>query len=174
MARRLDEMLNTGCGNRITYVTDMPDGCTGMMGMFTMANEPSFHIPYLYNLAGEPRKTQKFVRKTLEAWFRNDKMGMCGDEDGGGMCAYAVFSMMGFYPVTPGVPEYQWGSPVFKKTTIHLSNGRDFVISAPAASRDAKYIESISLDGKPTAGATVPLRHTDLLGGAKIAIEMSE
>ena len=130
----------------------MPDGATGMMGMFTMANEPSFHIPYLYNFAGEPRKTQKFVRKTLDAWFRNDRMGMCGDEDGGGMCSYAVFSMMGFYPVTPGLPEYQLGSPVFSKVTIHQENGKSFVVDAPKSSRDAKYVASATISGRPLAG----------------------
>ena len=172
MARRLDDMLNTSCGNRFHYTAEMPDGATGMMGMFTMANEPSFHIPYLYNFAGEPRKTQKFVRKTLEAWFRNDKMGMCGDEDGGGMTAYAVFSMMGFYPVTPGLPEYQLGSPVFTKVTIHQENGKSFVVDAPASSRDAKYVSSASLGGKPLVGTAIP--HAALLAGETLRLEMTE
>ena len=171
MSRRLDEMLNTYCGNRITYVSDMPDGCTGMMGMFTMANEPSFHIPYLYNFAGEPRKTQKFVRKTLDAWFRNDRMGMCGDEDGGGMCAYAVFSMMGFYPVTPGLPEYQLGSPVFTRVTMHLPNGKDFVVDAPKSSRDAKYVASATLGGKPLAGTAIP--HSAVVSGETLSLDMT-
>ena len=171
MEQRLDDMLNTGCGNRITYVSDMPDGSTGMMGMFTMANEPSFHIPYLYNFAGQPKKTQKFVRKTLEAWFRNDRMGMCGDEDGGGMCAYAVFSMMGFYPVTPGLPEYQLGSPVFTKVTLHLPNGKDFVIDAPASTRDAKYVAKAELGGKPLAGTAIP--HSAVVAGETLRLEMT-
>ena len=172
MERRLDDMLNTGCGNRITYASDMPDGCTGMMGMFTMANEPSFHIPYLYNFAGEPKKTQKFVRKTLEAWFRNDRMGMCGDEDGGGMCAYAVFSMMGFYPVTPGLPEYQLGSPVFTRVTMHLPNGRDFVVDAPNSSRDSKYVASASLGGKPLPGTAIP--HSSVIAGETLCLGMTD
>lgn len=171
MSRRLDEMLNTGCGSRINYVSQMPDGSTGMMGMFTMANEPSFHIPYLYNFAGEPRKTQKFVRKTLESWFRNDKMGMCGDEDGGGMCAYAVFSMMGFYPVTPGLPEYQLGSPVFTRVTIRQSNGRNFVIEAPAASRDAKYVARATLAGRPLVGTAIP--HAAIVSGETLRLDMT-
>ena len=172
MSGRLDDMLNTGCGNRFRYVADMPDGATGMMGMFTMANEPSFHIPYLYNFAGEPKKTQKFVRKTLEAWFRNDRMGMCGDEDGGGMCAYAVFSMMGFYPVTPGLPEYQLGSPVFTRAVIHLPGDRDFVVDAPAASRDAKYVASASLGGKPLEGTAIP--HSAVVAGEILRLEMTD
>ena len=152
----------------------MPDGCTGLMGAFTMANEPAFHIPYLYNYVGKPWKTQKLVRKTLECWFRNDRMGICGDEDGGGMSAYAVFSMLGFYPVTPGLPEYQWGSPVFTKATIHLENGKDFVVEAPKASHDAKYIRSISVNGAPAASALVPLRHADIVKGARVIVDMSD
>lgn len=172
MAAKLDRMLNTSVGAKWKFTGQMPDGCTGLMGVFTMANEPSFHIPYLYNYAGEPWKTQKFVRKTLDCWFRNDKMGMCGDEDGGGMSAYAVFSMMGFYPVTPGLPEYQWGSPVFRKVTIHLENGRDFVLEAPRASNDAKYVQSISVDGR-MGGVETPLRHADVLRGARVVVDMA-
>lgn len=172
MSAKLDRMLNTSVGARWKFTAQMPDGCTGLMGAFTMANEPAFHIPYLYNYTGEPWKTQKFVRKTLDCWFRNDKMGMCGDEDGGGMSAYAVFSMMGFYPVTPGLPEYQWGSPVFKKVSIRLENGRTFVLDAPAASSDAKYIRSIRIDGRPSQDGTV-LRHADIVRGARVTVEMS-
>lgn len=172
MADKLDRMLNMSVGAKWKFTGQMPDGCTGLMGVFTMANEPSFHIPYLYNYAGEPWKTQKFVRKTLDCWFRNDKMGMCGDEDGGGMSAYAVFSMMGFYPVTPGLPEYQWGSPVFRKVTIHLENGRDFVLEAPRASNDAKYVQSISVDGR-MGGVETPLRHADVLRGARVVVDMA-
>ena len=172
MVAKLDEMLNTDVGSRFKYTADMPDGCTGLMGIFTMANEPAFHIPYLYALAGAPHKTQKFVRKTLECWFRNDLMGICGDEDGGGMSAYAVFSMMGFYPVTPGLPEHRWGSPIFRKVTIHNENGADFVIEAPDASKDAKYIVSILVDGKPHDVCS-PLSHETIVSGGKVRIVMS-
>jgi predicted alpha-1,2-mannosidase len=141
------------------------------MGAFTMANEPAFHIPYLYNYVGKPWKTQKLVRKTLECWFRNDRMGICGDEDGGGMSAYAVFSMLGFYPVTPGLPEYQWGSPVFTKVTIRLEDGKEFVLEAPGSSADAKYIQSVTMDGAAANGTTV-LKHADIARGARVTIRM--
>ena len=174
MDAKLDKMFNTSVGPRWKFAGQMPDGCTGLMGAFTMANEPAFHIPYLYNYVGKPWKTQKLVRKTLECWFRNDRMGICGDEDGGGMSAYAVFSMLGFYPVTPGLPEYQWGSPVFTKATIHLENGKDFVVEAPKASHDVKYIRSISVDGAPAASALVPLKHADIAKGARVVVDMSD
>ena len=88
------------------------------------------------------------------------------------MSAYAVFSMMGFYPVTPGLPEYQWGSPVFRKVTIALESGRTFVLEAPEASEDAKYIHGITVDGVRTRGALEPLRHADLVRGARVVVEM--
>ena len=172
MAAKLDRMLTASVGSRRRFVYEMPDGCTGLMGAFTMANEPSFHIPYLYNYCGAPWKTQRFVRRTLDCWFRNDKMGMCGDEDGGGMSAYAVFSMMGFYPVTPGLPEYQWGSPVFRKVTIALENGRTFVLEAPEASADAKYIQSVAVDGAVREGTS--LAHVDLVRGAHVVVTMGK
>ena len=172
MSRKLDAMFNTSVGSRRHFIAENPDGCTGLMGVFSMANEPSFHIPYLYNYADEPWKTQKLVRKTLECWFRDDRMGMCGDEDGGGMSAYAVFTMMGFYPVTPGLAEYQWGSPVFTKVTIHQENGKDFVLEAPASTADSKFIRSITVNGAK-GDALKPLRHADIAAGAHVVVEMS-
>ena len=81
----------------------MPDA-TGQVGQFVMGNEPSLHIPYLYNYAGAPWKTQQRVRMLLDTWFTNSPFGIPGDEDGGGLSAFVVFSSMGFYPVTPGIP----------------------------------------------------------------------
>ena len=169
--RKLDRLFNEPMPcERWKFLAQWPDS-SGMMGMFSMGNEPSFHIPYLYSMIGRPEKTQKLVRKILKAWFRDDMMGMCGDEDGGGMSAFAVFSMMGFYPVTPGKPEYQWGSPVFKKVVIHQESGRDFVIEAPDASEDNKYIRGISIDGKKRTSMALP--HEAILSGAHVRLKMS-
>ncbi|WP_416442468.1 GH92 family glycosyl hydrolase [Leeuwenhoekiella sp. A16] len=144
----LDLLFSTpmGRGKREFY-TQLPDQ-TGNVGQFTMANEPSLHIPYLYNYAGQPWKTQKRIRKLVKEWFRNDLMGVPGDEDGGGMSAFVVFSQMGFYPVTPGIPAYNIGSPVFKNITIHLDNGKYFKISAENYSEENKYIQSAKLNGE--------------------------
>ena len=105
----LDSMFNTPLGmSKWQFYSTLPDH-TGNVGMFSMANEPSLHIPYLYNYAGKPWMTQKRIRTLLNQWFRNDLMGVPGDEDGGGMSAFVVFSQMGFYPVTPGSPTYNIG-----------------------------------------------------------------
>ncbi|MBQ0031845.1 MAG: glycoside hydrolase family 92 protein, partial [bacterium] len=172
MEAKLDRMQGESLGKRrFEWTRDLPDS-TGMIGQFSMGNEPSFHIPYLYVHAGNPRKTQKFVRKVLSTWFRNDLMGIPGDEDGGGMSAFVVFSMMGFYPITPGLPQYTWGSPVFRRVTIHLANGKAFTIDAPNASADAKYIQSVKIGGK-AAVVCSPLRHEDILAATPVGIEMS-
>ena len=167
---KLERLFNESLGtDRPKFTAQLADS-TGMMGQFSMGNEPSFHIPYLFNYAGEPWKTQKTIRRVLEAWFRNDLMGIPGDEDGGAMSSFAVLSMLGFFPVTPGVPEYAWGSPVFTKATIALENGKSFVLEASDSSRAAKYIQSVTIDGKSSNRAW--LSHADILRGAHIRVEM--
>lgn len=169
-ANNLDALFSTpmGRGKREFY-TQLPDQ-TGNVGQFTMANEPSLHIPYLYNYAGQPWKTQKVIRMLLHEWFRNDLMGVPGDEDGGGMTSFVVFSYMGFYPVTPGLPVYNIGSPIFTNVKIHLANGKIFEIEANNASSENKYIQSATLNGvtwdKPW------FSHKDLANGGKLVIEM--
>ena len=151
------------------YFAQLPDA-TGNIGQYAAGNEPSFHIPYLYNYAGEPWKTQKQIRKVMESWFRNDLMGIPGDEDGGGMSAYYVFSAMGFYPVSPGIPIYNIGSPVFSKTTIRLDNGKIFTIVAKNASWSNKYIQSAKLNGQPCNKTW--FTHNDIVSGGTLELNM--
>lgn len=136
-----------GVGLKFEFYSQLPDH-TGNVGQFSMANEPSLHIPYLYNYGGAPWKTQKRIRKLLDQWFRNDLMGLPGDEDGGGMSAFIVFSQLGFYPVTPGLPMYNIGSPTFRKAKIKLPNGKDFKIVTKNYSSENKYIQSVTLNGE--------------------------
>ena len=135
-----------------------------------MANEPSLHVPYLYNYAGQPWKTQKRIRQMLKTWFRNDLMGIPGDEDGGGMTSFVVFSSPGFYPVTPGLPAYTIGSPLFTDAKITLSNGAVFEIEAKNASADNKYIQSATLNGKEWNKSW--FSHDDLMSGGKLVLVM--
>lgn len=132
---------------KFEFYAQLPDN-TGNVGQFSMANEPSLHIPYLYNYAGQPWKTQKRIRTLLKEWFRDDLMGVPGDEDGGGMTAFVVFSQLGFYPVTPGMPMYNIGSPVFETATIHLANGKNFKVRTINYAPENKYIQSAKLNGK--------------------------
>ena len=168
--KNLDALFTTpmGRGKREFY-TQLPDQ-TGNVGQFTMANEPSLHIPYLYNYAGQPWKTQKVVRQVLQEWFRNDLMGVPGDEDGGGLSSFAVFSSMGFYPVTPGKPEYAIGSPLFADCRINLGNGKVFEIVAHGASGENKYIQSATLDGQALDKPWIS--HEAIEKGGKLVLEM--
>ena len=157
--------------SKFEFQAKFPDS-TSMVGEFSMGNEPSFAIPYLYNRLGEPWKTQKRVRMLLESFFPDTLQGIPGDEDGGGMSAFVVFSMMGFYPVTPGIPVYDIGSPVFAKTTIHLRNGKDFVIVAKGSSRENKYVRSVRLNGKVLE--QVWFRHAEVADGGRLELEMGD
>jgi len=152
------------------YYSVMPDA-TGNVGQFVMGNEPSFHIPYLYNYVNEPWKTQKRIRMLMKSWFRNDLMGIPGDEDGGGLSSFYVFSSMGFYPVSPGIPIYTIGSPLFEKVSIELENGKIFTIKAKNTSHKNKYIQSAKLNGK-NYNKTY-FNHSDLINGGVLELIMS-
>ena len=166
----LDSMFNTPMGmSKWQFYSFLPDH-TGNVGMFSMANEPSMHVPYLYNYAGRPWLTQKRVRQLLNQWFRNDLMGVPGDEDGGGLASFVVFSQLGFYPVTPGMPCYNIGSPVFSHIKIKLSNGSVFEIKANNASTENKYIQSAKLNGKELNQPW--FNHDDMANGGLLELEM--
>ena len=145
---------------------------TGNVGQFSMGNEPSLHIPYLYCYAGEAWKTQKRVRTLIEQWFRNDLMGIPGDEDGGGMSAFVVFSSLGFYPVCPGLPVYVIGSPIFENATIQLGNGKAFTVKCRNYSPKNKFIESAKLNGIEWNKSWI--HHDELMKGGELEFIMSE
>lgn len=154
---------------KYTFLGQFPDS-TGLMGQFCMGNEPSFHIPYLYNYGGQPWKTQRRIRELMRLWFGNSPLGICGDEDGGAMSAWYTFSAMGLYPVCPGKPVYDIGSPVFDEITIHMENGNSFHILAHNQNPRHKYIQSASLNGKPH---NLPwLDHTSLAAGGTLELQM--
>jgi predicted alpha-1,2-mannosidase len=168
--KTLDQLFREDLGRtKYHFWAKFPDA-TGLVGQFSMGNEPSFHIPYLYNYAGAPWKTQKRIRFLLDVWFMDNIFGIPGDEDGGGMSAFVVFSSMGFYPVTPGIPVYTIGSPVFEKVSIELNNGKTFNLIANNNSPENKYIHSAKLNGNPLNKPW--FTHDDLINGATIELEM--
>lgn len=167
---KLDELFREGLDrSKYEFWYKFPDS-TGLVGQFVMGNEPSFSTPYLYNRTGSPWKTQKRLRTLLDAWFNDTIHGIPGDEDGGGMTAWVVFSMMGFYPVTPGVPVYDLGSPVFDKVTIGLPGGKSFKIRARNNSEQNKYIQAVKLNGESTD--QVWFRHADIVNGGTLELRM--
>lgn len=157
--------------SKYAFYAMLPDH-TGNVGQFSMANEPSLHIPYLYNYAGQPWKTQKRISVLLDQWFRNDLMGVPGDEDGGGMSSFVVFSCLGFYPVTPGLPEYQIGSPQFEEATVVMENGNTFKVIAKGRNERNKYIQSATLNGKPLNKCVIS--HEEIAKGGVLEFVMGD
>lgn len=154
-----------------TFLMQYPDA-TGLMGQFCMGNEPSFHIPYLYNYCGQAYKTQRKIHEIVDLWFTDHPLGICGDEDGGAMSAFLVFSAMGFYPVNPASGEYDLGSPVFDRVEIDLPNGKTFAVSAEGASGKEKYIQSAALNGE--AMAAPRFSHRQMMEGGELKLTMGE
>jgi predicted alpha-1,2-mannosidase len=140
------------------------------MGQYAHGNQPIQHMIYLYNYAGQPWKTQYWLRQVMSKLYQPTPDGYCGDEDNGQTSAWYVFSAMGFYPVTPGTTQYVIGTPLFKKATMTLENGKKFVISAPATSENALYIQKASLNGKPYTKTYID--HFDFLKGGNVSFEM--
>jgi predicted alpha-1,2-mannosidase len=167
---KLDQLFREDLGrSKYNLWYTFPDA-TGLVGQFVMGNEPSFHIPYIYNYTGSPWKTQKRIRMLLDTWFTDNLFGIPGDEDGGGMTAFVVFSMMGFFPVTPGVPVYNIGSPVFTNVSMKLPNGKTFTVAAPNNSSTNRYIQSATLNGKVWNKPW--FTHEDLVKGGKLVLVM--
>ena len=168
--KRLDQLFREPLDmSRYTFWSKFPDA-TGLVGEYSMGNEPSFHIPYLYNFTGAPWKTQQRIRFLLDTWFKDNIFGIPGDEDGGGMSAFVVFSSMGFYPVTPGIPEYTIGSPVFENVSIALPNNKQFTVIAHNSSVVNKYIQQAKFNGKPLNKPT--FTHQQLVAGGTLELFM--
>ncbi len=168
----LEDMFNEPLGQGRPDFYHIYADHTGNVGQFSMGNEPAMHIPYLYNYAGQPWRSQKRVRSLLKAWFRNDLMGIPGDEDGGGLTSFVVFSSLGFYPVTPGLPMYVIGSPVFEEAAIKLGNGKTFTVSCKNYSPEHKYIQSAKLNGKIWNKSW--FSHEELMKGGVLELTMSK
>jgi predicted alpha-1,2-mannosidase len=140
------------------------------MGQYAHGNQPIQHMIYLYGYAGAPWKTQYWARETMNRMYKPTPDGYCGDEDNGQTSAWYVFSALGFYPVTPAVPQYVVGAPLFKKATLHLENGNTITINAPSNSDERRYVNTLKVNGKPYAHNW--LDHTALQKGAVLDFDM--
>jgi len=142
------------------------------MGNYAHGNQPIQHVTYLFNYAGQPWKTQYWVREVMNRLYTSDPDGYCGDEDNGQTSAWYVFSAMGFYPVCPAIDEYVIGAPLFKKITLSLENGKIIEINAPANSIENPYVQAIDFDGK--AYSKNYFNYSKLIKGATINFEMGD
>jgi len=140
------------------------------MGNYAHGNQPIQHMIYMYNYAGEPWKAQYWLREVMNRMYTPQADGYCGDEDNGQTSAWYVFSALGFYPVCPGTDQYVMGAPLFKKATLHLENGKTFVINAPENSTKNIYMESMQLNGSTYTKNY--LTHEDIMKGGTVNIKM--
>jgi len=138
-------------------------------GQYWHGNEPDQHAIYSYNYAGQPAKTAELVRRVLDTEYRNDPWGISGNEDAGQMSAWYLFSALGFYPYLHSVPEYTIGTPLFDKATLDLPGGK-VVITAKNNSEENKYIQSMTINGKPWDNNWLP--HSALEKGGEIEFVM--
>ena len=141
------------------------------MGQYAHGNQPIQHMIYLYAYSGQPWKTQYWIREVMDKLYNANPDGYCGDEDNGQTSAWYVFSAMGFYPVCPGSNQYVLGTPYFNKVTLHLENGNTMTIKAEGNSRSNRYIDSMTLNGKPYTKNY--LTHADIMKGGSIVCAMS-
>lgn len=144
----------------------------GIIGNYVHGNEPSHHVPYLYNWAGQPWKTQERVRMILKKQFHPAPDGLGGNDDCGQMSAWYIFTALGFYPVAPGSDQYAIGSPAVDGATLQLENGKTFVIEAQNQSDKNVYVQKMLLNGQPLN--RLYLTHSDILNGGKLVFVMSD
>lgn len=143
----------------------------GIIGNYVHGNEPSHHVPYLYNWTSKPWKTQERVRMILKKQYHNGPDGLGGNDDCGQMSAWYIFGALGFYPVAPGSQEYAIGSPLVKSASIPLENGKTFNIEAVNQSDRNVYVKRVELNGKTLDRPF--LKHSDILSGGKLVFYMS-
>ena len=143
---------------------------TGLIGQYAHGNEPSHHIAYFYNEAGQPAKMQEVLDKILQEFYLPTPEGIIGNEDCGQMSAWYVLNAMGFYQVTPGKPEYTIGRPLVHKAEVRLENGKIFRVEVANNSLQNKYVVSATMNGRPLDDLT--FSHEDLLQGGVLSIEM--
>ncbi|MEY3678910.1 MAG: hypothetical protein RI924_1051 [Bacteroidota bacterium] len=162
---KLDELFTTTAGLSGRGQVDI----TGLIGQYAHGNEPSHHMAYLYNFTNHPHKTAKYIQQIRAEQYRNAPDGLSGNEDCGQMSAWLVMSALGWYPLNPASNEYLFGTPWFKKSTIHLENGKSFVMEAPDYTDEAIYLQDIRLNNAPYRKSY--LRFDDFKNGGHLLLK---
>ncbi len=139
---------------------------TGLIGQYAHGNEPSHHMAYLYNAVGRPEQMAELVHRITTELYSDAPDGLCGNEDCGQMSAWYVLSAMGFYPISPGIPWYEMGSPLFDAVRIDLGGGKAFLLEAPRESPDQFVVQT-------RTDEDLMLSHEAILAGGTLALEMT-
>ncbi|NGP46591.1 glycoside hydrolase family 92 protein [Bacillaceae bacterium SIJ1] len=177
LAERLDQFMNRPerakfPGHYGFVIHEMTEARDVRMGMYGHSNQPSHHILYMYNFAGQPWKTQKYVREVLSRLYIGSEIGQGypGDEDNGEMSAWYIWSALGLYPLQVGTPSYVIGAPYFEEMSITLENGHALHVTAPNVSDINCYVQSLTVNGEQYEALTIP--HETIANGATLEFEM--
>lgn len=152
--------------------TGFTQDVTGLIGQYAHGNEPSHHVAYLYNYAGQPYKTQQLIREIFDRFYLPKPDGLCGNDDCGQMSAWYIFSAMGFYPVNPIGGEYILGAPQVEEVTISLPNDKTFTMQAKGLSHENKYVKSVTWNGKPVENFRI--HHSEIMKGGELVFVMTD
>ncbi|TDC33596.1 ATP-binding protein [Micromonospora sp. 15K316] len=161
LEKKLDEFFATpenadrpgGYGG---IIHEMLEARAVRLGQLGMSNQPSHHIPYMYDFAGAPAKTQAIVREIMQRLYVGSEIGQgyLGDEDNGEMSSWYVLSSLGIYPLQAGSSQWAIGSPQFTRMVVHRENG-DIVVNAPNNSTKNVYVQDVKVNGKKQRGLSV-------------------
>lgn len=173
--QKLDELMEMPplfkTGSYGAEIHEMSEMAAIDFGQFAISNQPSFHIPYLFTVLGQPSRTQYWVRKALNELFSSQPDGYPGDEDNGSLSSWYIWGALGLYPLCPGVPEYVIGSPLFNKATIRLEDGEQLVVEAVNNNPEHVYWDTLTINGEPYTRLFVT--HEQLAKGADLQFHMT-
>lgn len=144
---------------------------TGLIGQYAHGNEPSHHVAYLYTYVDKAYKTQELIREIFDRFYIPEPNGLCGNDDCGQMSAWYIFSAIGFYPVNPVGGEYIIGAPQLKRIVLHLSENKTFTVEAVNFSKQNKYVEKVTLNGREITDFRI--QHKDIMAGGHLIFTMS-
>lgn len=172
---KLDALFNAGSDVKVgTYhfmIHEMNEMVAQNLGQYAHGNEPVHHVIYLYDLAGQPWKTQVRIRQVMSLLYHSTPDGLSGDEDTGEMSAWFVLSALGIYPACPGTPDYLIGSPIFDQAVIAIQNGKTFTITARSNGPQKYYIDNAQLNGE--VFNKTYLTHDEIVEGGELVLQMA-
>ncbi|MFV0127219.1 GH92 family glycosyl hydrolase [Streptomyces sp. HMX112] len=159
-------------GSYGSVIHEMTEARDVRMGMYGHSNQVAHHVPYMYNAASQPWKTQQKVREVLSRLYTGSEIGQGyhGDEDNGEQSAWYLFSALGFYPLVMGSGEYAIGSPLFTRATVRLDNGRTLVVEAPDNSAHNVYVQGLRVNGRAWNSTALP--HALIARGGTLEFDM--
>jgi predicted alpha-1,2-mannosidase len=144
---------------------------TGLIGQYAQGNEPSHHVIYLYSMVDRRDRAAELIREVFDKFYHPKPDGLCGNDDCGQMSAWYIFSALGFYPVSPAACEYVIGAPQIPYATIQVGNNKTFTVEAKGLSETNKYVQSVTLNGKPLEGYAI--KHADIVNGGNLVFVMT-